>query len=88
MYDDTRPGLSILGGAWRIVRLPIVTVLLILEPVVSLVFGGLALLGILMTIFYKAIAFPGFPTWTMLGISIGFGLVLSLYRALIIVLSR
>ena len=42
------------------------TLLVILEPVVSLVFGGLALLGVLTVLFYNLIRLPHFPTWTML----------------------
>jgi hypothetical protein len=67
---------------------PVVTLLVILEPVVSIVFGGLALLGVLMTIFYKLIRMPHFPTATMLTISIALALAASLYRGLIILLSR
>lgn len=73
---------------WRLVRLPIVTVLVILEPVVSLVFGGFALLGVLMTLFYTLIRLPHFPTWTMLTLSVGFGLAVRLYRGLILILAR
>ena len=47
----------------------------LLEPIVSLVFDGLALLGVLVTLFYNAIRMPHFPTRTMLALSIGFGLV-------------
>jgi hypothetical protein len=81
-------GRMILTVAWRILRLPVVTLLVILEPVVTVLFGALALLGVLMTAFYALIRFPGFPTWTMLAISIGFGLFVSLYRGLILLLSR
>jgi hypothetical protein len=70
------------------VRLPIVTLLVILEPVVSLVFGGLALLGMLMTLFYNLIGLPHFPTWTVLSLSVGFGIVVRVYRGLIHVLAR
>jgi hypothetical protein len=77
-----------LGWSWRLVRLPIVTLLVILEPVVSLVFGGLALLGVLMTLFYALIRLPHFPTWTMLTLSVGFGLAVRLYRGLILILAR
>jgi hypothetical protein len=77
-----------LGWIWRLVRLPIVTVLVILEPVVSLVFGGLALLGVLMTLFYTLIRLPHFPTWTMLTLSVGFGLAVRLFRGLILILAR
>jgi hypothetical protein len=77
-----------LGWTWRLVRLPIVTLLVILEPVVSLVFGGLALLGVLMTLFNAIIRPPHFPTWAMLTLSVGFGLVVRLYRGLILILAR
>ena len=79
---------EILRWVWWLVRLPIVTLLVILEPVVSLVFGGLALLGVLTVIFYNLIRVPHFPTWTMLSLSVGFGIVVSLYRALIQLLAR
>jgi hypothetical protein len=72
---------------WCILRLPIVTLLVLLEPVVSVVFNGIALLGVLMVLFYKLIGFPHFPTWTMLAVSIGFALVVTLYRGLILILS-
>ncbi len=80
--------LEALGWIWRLVRLPIVTLLVILEPVVSLVFGGLALLGVLMTLFDTLIRLPHFPTWTMLTLSVGFGLAVRLYRGLILILAR
>jgi hypothetical protein len=77
-----------LGWTWRLVRLPIVTLLVILEPVVSLVFGGLALLGVLVTLFSSLIRAPHFPTWTMLALSVGFGVAVRLYRGLILILAR
>ena len=77
-----------LGWTWRLVRLPIVTLLVILEPVVSVVLGGLALLGVLMTLFNALIRLPHFPAWTMLTLSVGFGLALRLYRGLILILAR
>lgn len=80
--------LGALGWIWRLVRLPIMTLLIILEPVVSLVFGGLALLGVLMTLFNSLVGPPHFPTWTMLTLSVGFGLALRLYRELILLLAR
>jgi hypothetical protein len=69
------------------VRLPVVMLLVILEPVVALLSGSVALLGLLTTVFFKLIAAPNFPTWTMLSISIGFGLALVLYEGAIVVLS-
>lgn len=87
-----RPGgdylAEILRWVWHLVRLPIVTLLVILEPVVAFVCGALALLGVLATLFFKLIAAPHFPVWTMLAISLGFALVLVLYEEAIAVLSR
>lgn len=74
---------------WRLIRWPIMTFLVILQPVVGLVFGGLALLGVLMSFFFKLSgAAPHFPFLTMLAISIGFGLVVLSYEALIRYVSR
>lgn len=75
--------------AWSVIRLPILAFLVVLEPVIRFVLAGLALLGILMTFFWKWTSTdPGFPFWTMLGISIGFGLALFLYEGLISLFSR
>ena len=79
---------ALLRGLWFLVRLPVFTLLLILEPVVALVFGGLALAGVLTTIFFVFIHAPHFPAWTMLIISIGFGMALMFYEALVRFFSR
>ena len=80
---------AVLGrGLWLIVRLPLFTLLVILEPVVALVLGGLALAGVLTTIFFVAIHAPHFPAWTMLTMSVGFGLALMAYEAVLRVFSR
>jgi hypothetical protein len=73
---------------WFLLRLPVFTLLRILEPVVALVLGGLALAGVLTTIFFELIHAPHFPAWTMLTMSIGFGLALMFYEALLRVFSR
>jgi hypothetical protein len=72
---------------WLLVRLPVLTLLVILEPVVAFVLGGLALAGVLTTIFFKLIDAPHFPAWTMLCLSVGLGLALVVYEAVIRVLS-
>ena len=77
-----------LGILWHAVRLPVLILLVILEPVVSFVLGGAALLGILMTFFWKLVGPPAFPFWTMLTISLGFGFALVLYQALIVALTE
>jgi hypothetical protein len=68
---------------WHIVRLPMLTLLVIVRPVVVLMCGGLALLGVLMTVFFRVVEAPHFPAGTMLTISLSFGLALVLYEALI-----
>ena len=78
----------LLEGAWFVIRLPIFTLLVIVEPVAALVLGGLALAGVLTTIFFVLIHAPHFPAWTMLALSIGFGLALMFYEYLLRVFSR
>lgn len=87
MHDRSPYWRTALRALWSMLRLPIVTMLVLLEPVVSIVFNGIALLGVLMVIFYKLVGLPHFPTWTMLGVSLGFALVVTLYRGLIQILS-
>ena len=77
-----------LGILWHAVRLPVLMLLVILEPVVAFVLGGAALLGVLMTFFWKLIGPSTFPFWTMLTISLGFGFALVLYQALIVALTE
>jgi hypothetical protein len=80
--------LALVRGILHVVCLPVLAILIILEPVVVLVSGGLALLGVLSTIFFMLIGAPNFPWATMLAISLGFAFALIPYYALIRVLSR
>jgi hypothetical protein len=74
---------------WRLIRLTISTFFVIIQPVVVLVFGGLALLGVLMSFFFKLSgAAPHFPFMIMLATSVGSGLALIGYEALIRYVSR
>jgi hypothetical protein len=74
---------------WLIVRIPLLAFLVVLEPVVSFVLAGCALLGVLTTLFFRWTSVdPRFPFWTMLGISVGFAIALFLYEGLIHLLSR
>jgi hypothetical protein len=72
---------------WHAVRLPMLMTLVILEPVASFVLAAAALLGLLMTFFWKWVGPPTFPFWTMFALSLGFGFALLLYQALIVALS-
>jgi hypothetical protein len=68
---------------WQSIRLPLFLFLLVLEPVVTLLLGGLALLGVLTALFWKLFGPPNFPFFLMLGISLGFELALIVYRRLL-----
>jgi hypothetical protein len=72
---------------WHIVRLPLLTLLVVVEPILGFVFASLTLLGVLITAFFAVVHAPHFPLWTVLAISISFGFALTLYEGLIRVLS-
>lgn len=74
---------GLLRFAWHLVRLPVLMLLAILEPIVSVVLMGLATLGVLMCFFWEfVVRDPHFPFWLMMGISLGFAFLLMLYYAL------
>ena len=73
---------------WLVVRLPVFTLLAILAPVVRSLLGSLALLGVLMALFWKAVGPPNFPFIGMLAVSFGCGLALAGYETLVRLLSR
>ena len=86
---DSRPtiaadlGRYALRIVWQSIRLPLFVFLLVLEPVVSLVLGTLALLGVLTALFWKFFGPPNFPFLLMLSISLGLELALIVYHKLL-----
>ncbi|HEY6398862.1 MAG TPA: hypothetical protein VIX82_15550, partial [Solirubrobacteraceae bacterium] len=76
-------GRCILGVLWHCVRLPVFLLLVVLEPVVTFALGSLALLGVLTAFFWKFFGPPHFPFLLVLGISLGFELVLLVYYKLL-----
>ena len=72
---------------WRVACLPVLMVLVILEPLVTFAFAALALLGLLTTLFFYLVGPPDSPLWTMLALSLGFAIALLPYYALIRLLS-
>ena len=68
---------------WHGARLPALLFLVVLEPIVTFVLWGLALLGVLTTLFYRAIGMPHFPFWAMLAISLMFAAASVIYQGLI-----
>jgi hypothetical protein len=94
VIPESRP--TIAGGLlrdtlrllWHAVRLPVLMLLTILEPVVRFILGALALLGVLTALFFGFYGVPHFPFALMLGVSVGCGLMLAGYHVLLRVLGR
>ena len=79
---------GILWVLWQVVRLPVLAVLLVLEPVVNLILTAFGFLGIVVALILKLSGdLPQFPFWLMLAFSIGAILLLMAYHALIGVFS-
>ena len=75
--------------AWHSIRMPILAVLVILEPFVSVVLSALTVLGIFFALFFRyLVRLPHFPFWLMLGISVGCAVFLMLYYGIIRILSN
>jgi hypothetical protein len=74
---------------WQVLRVPIVLILVILEPAVGLLCGVLALLGILMALFFKFYGIPAeFPFLKIIAVSVCFALVPCAYAGLLRLLTR
>lgn len=80
--------IAILRLAWHAVRLPILAVLIVLEPIVSTVLLLASVLGIVTALLFE-LAGPAetFPFWTMMAVWTGVALTLFLYYGLIRLLS-
>lgn len=75
---------TILGAAWALGRIPVLAVLVVLEPIVCGALWLLATLGVLTALFYRFLIHdPRFPFWPALGISVGLALLVGLYDLLI-----
>jgi len=81
-------GAAILWLTWQAIRLPLLTFLVILEPIVSFLLSALALLIALTALLWAfADPKPNFPFWTVIFGSLACVVALALYHALIRVLS-
>lgn len=95
-YDDRRAiprgrplAWSILWILWQVVRMPVLAVLVVLEPFVSLVLTGFGFLGIVMALILKFSGdLPHFPFWLTMTFSVGAILLLMAYHLLIGIFSR
>ena len=80
---------NVLWILWQVVRLPVVAVLLVLEPFVNLVLTAFGFLGIVVALILKLSGdLPHFPFWTMMVFSVGSLLLLMAYHFLIAVFSQ
>ena len=66
--------IDIAGIAWSCLRAPMLAVLVLFEPIVGFVLYALAIVGLLMTFLFKFVGAAHFPFWTMLCLSLSFGL--------------
>jgi len=82
-------GRTVARGLWIAVRLPLVTLLVILEPVVRVLLAGFALLFVLVAFVleFTAPAALHVPFWGMLAVGIGCAWLLALYYLILRVLS-
>jgi hypothetical protein len=77
-----------LRALWACVRLPVLALLVIVEPVVRLILSALALLLVLTALFLEVVSSRAIPFWGMLGAAIGCVALLVLYEQSIRGLSR
>lgn len=74
---------------WDIVRIPILTVLLVLEPLASLILTAVAVFGLAAAVILQLSGnLPHFPFWSMLVCASASLLALTAYRTLIGIMSR
>jgi hypothetical protein len=84
-----RAACALLCGAWKVIRFPVVALMIILEPVARLLLAGFALLMTLTAFFLKLVIPPQAhaPFWTLLAIAVGCMAVLTVYHAILRILS-
>ncbi len=80
--------LALVWGMWQLVRWPLLTLLILLEPIFRGVLASLALLGTLTAFLFGALRVPHFPFWGMLATSLSCGGLLIAYYGVIRALSR
>ncbi|HTC52230.1 MAG TPA: hypothetical protein VK700_09865 [Steroidobacteraceae bacterium] len=78
----------VLWCLWQAIRIPAYLFLSLLAPVVRVALSGVALLGLLTTLLWECVHPQHFPFAMMLGMSLGFGLLLYMYEWLLGLLSR
>lgn len=79
-----RAALGLGMAAWTAIRLPVLAVLLLMEPIVCGLLSGVAALGVLCALFFEFVAkVPHYPFWLMMGVSAGLALLMLPYYLLV-----
>ena len=82
-------GRGALRVAWHVIRLPSLTLLVVMEPLICRALTLLAMLGVLTALFGEFVSKPPhFPFWIVLGISVGVGMLQIPYYLLIRLFSK
>jgi hypothetical protein len=83
-----RAAFGLLVVAWTAIRLPLLAVLLVMEPIVCGVLSAVAALGVLCALFFEFVGkVPHYPFWLMIGVSAGLALLMLPYYLLVRLLS-
>ncbi len=83
LYRPASGGTLALRAVWACVRLPVLALLVILEPLVRFALSALALLLVLTALFLEVASTRAIPFWGMLGTAVGCVALLALYQGLI-----
>jgi hypothetical protein len=75
---------AILRTLWALVRLPVLAVLIVLEPIVCGLLWLFSALGLLGAFFYEFLVNdPRFPFWATIALSIGLTFLVGIYQIVI-----
>lgn len=93
MNDKASVGTEVMRGGlrllWQVVRVPLLSILTVLEPVVRGLFGVAMILGIVLSVIFEFSAVgPRFPFLGMLAASLACGVVLFLYYGIVALIVR
>ncbi len=83
VYRPSSGATLALRAVWACVRLPVLTLLVILEPLVRFALSALALLLVLTALFLEVASTRAIPFWGMLGTAVGCVALLALYQGLV-----
>ena len=81
-------GRGLIHFSWTAVRVPLLALLVTMEPLVCWILGAVAVLGVLVSLLFEfVVRLPHYPFWLMMGISVGVAALQIPYYLLIRLLS-